>query len=71
MKTKQNVKLLHALQHGAYLTSMEALQAYGIARLASRINELKNLGYNIKKKMIEVECRDGSTVHVAQYYLEV
>lgn len=34
------------------LAGLEALNLYGIMRLASRINDLKKMGYDIKTEMI-------------------
>lgn len=34
------------------MTGLEALNIYGIMRLASRINDLKKMGYDIKTEMI-------------------
>ena len=40
--------ILHDLQAGIRLTSLDALQRHNCFRLAARINELRNKGYDIK-----------------------
>ena len=47
MKLTQNQMILMHLQDYGSITSIEAMQQYGIMRLASRINDLKREGYNI------------------------
>lgn len=39
------------------ITQLEAIREYGIMRLASRIKDLKNDGYSIKKEMVESKNR--------------
>tara|TARA_R110002153_G_scaffold61156_1_gene165053 strand:- start:120 stop:323 length:204 start_codon:yes stop_codon:yes gene_type:complete len=65
MKTKtQAQKILSHLKRGWKITQSDAFHKYGCWRLASRIDDLKKLGFNIDKKMIE---RGGKKF--AQYYL--
>lgn len=51
--------------------SITTLQAFGIgiARLASRVFDLKTKGVPIKREMIEVTNRKGETCRVARYWL--
>jgi hypothetical protein len=51
----------------AYTTSHDALMNLGVARLASRINDLRNDGHPIKTKWVEVTARNGKTVQVKAY----
>ena len=39
------------LKAGGTLTSLEALQQYGCARLASRIDELRRMGFDIETRL--------------------
>lgn len=48
----QNEMVLNHLKGGKTLTSLEALKEYGIMRLASRVDELRELDYEIDTKMI-------------------
>lgn len=54
------------LMQGRSITSMEALSLFGCARLASRINDLKNRGMSIDKKMIVTPLTHK---RVAKYFL--
>jgi len=67
MKTKPTshaAQILSYLQEGGLLTPIEALNNFGCFRLAARISDLRNEGYDIRTKMIEVR---GKTF--AQYRL--
>lgn len=44
--------LIHLIDHEK-ITPMEALNKYGCFRLASRINDLRREGHDIKTKMVE------------------
>jgi len=46
-KTSQNAHILKRLQTGRTLSPIEALIDFRCFRLAARINELRNKGYNI------------------------
>ena len=67
MNQNQTV-LKHLLKKGR-ITSLQAIQLYGVTRLASRINDLKQAGWNIQGDMIPVINRYGQTVYVKQYYI--
>ena len=65
MKTKtQAQKILSHLKRGWKITQIDAFHKYGCWRLASRISDLRNEGFDIRTKMIE---REGKTF--AQYQL--
>ena len=49
--------------------SLEAMQEYGIMRLASRITDLKKAGYPIRREMVSRKNRYGETVSFARYSL--
>lgn len=53
------------------VTQIEALNDLGILRLASRISELRDEGYQIKKEMITVKNRFGENCSIARYRLVV
>ena len=48
----QNAKILSWLQEGNKITQMDALKLCGCFRLASRIYDLREKGWNITKEMI-------------------
>lgn len=60
----QNDQILEHLKLGKSLTSLEALNAFGCLRLASRVNELIKQGYNIVSDRVQ----DGKK-HYSRYYL--
>jgi len=60
-----NGVVLRHLRAGKRITAYQAVQLYGIYRLASRIHELRNKGHAIKS----TEMRDGSR-HWAVYWME-
>jgi len=51
------------------ITSWEAMQEYGIMRLASRITDLKRAGIPIKREMVTQKNRHGESVTFARYHL--
>jgi len=66
----QNEKILKYLQtHKRGLTAMQALDKFGCMRLASRISDLRKIGYVISREMIAVKDRDGDVRYVANYKL--
>lgn len=62
-------KIIRVLEDSGSITSWEAMQEFGIMRLASRINDLKKAGYNIDREMIKSTNRYGETVRYAKYTL--
>lgn len=49
------------------ITPLEALKEFGCMRLASRINDLKNQGYNIVSEKVSIKNRYGKKVSFAKY----
>ncbi len=48
----QTQSILKHMQEVGSITPLEALNKYGCFRLASRINDIKNLGHEVQGKMI-------------------
>lgn len=67
--SSQRAKVLRYLQAGNSLTALQALNRFGCARLASRIDELRQAGLNITTTMIPVKNRAGKLVRIAEYRL--
>lgn len=59
--------ILRNMEDCGSITSLEAIQEYGIMRLASRISDLKNAGYPIRREMVTRQNRYGDTVTFARY----
>lgn len=55
--------------HGS-ITSRAALEALGVTRLAARVNELRNAGYDVQTETIPVPTRTGKKAHVAKYTIK-
>jgi len=65
MKTESQTKQLKKwLKSGKTISPLQALNQLGIYRLASRINELRDEGLDIKTKLI-----NEHPIHYAQYSL--
>lgn len=64
----QNKQLLKRLRKGT-ITQGQALKELAIARLASRINDLRNEGHNIITQMIATKNRNGDPVRIGRYTL--
>lgn len=69
MKTTQCDRILRHLKDYGSITSLEAMHEYGIMRLASRINDLKNMGYKIISITESSKNRYGETIHYSVYML--
>lgn len=65
----QNEKVLRHMEEFGGITPLEAIQEYGILRLASRINDLKRDGILIRREIVQSKNRFGETVHYARYSL--
>ena len=63
----QNERIARHLKLFGKITSAEAMQDYGIMRLASRIHELKKMGFPIEKEMRKSMNRFGEPVTYAEY----
>lgn len=67
MDATQNEVVLSKLRKGP-LTAYEALQHYGISRLAARVCDLRAMGYEIRSQRVEAPSRYG-VAKVASYSL--
>ena len=65
MGLSQADQILEYLKAGNKITPLEALNMFQCFRLGGRIYDLKKLGHDIEKKMIEMP----SGKHVAQYFI--
>ena len=66
----QSERIRRHLSDFGTITSLEAMQEYGIRRLASRISELKKGGLPIRREMVSCRNRYGETTCFARYALE-
>jgi hypothetical protein len=63
--TSQNARILAHMKAGNGITGLEALHRFGCFRLPSRINDIKKMGHDVKREMIEVNGK-----RVARYWME-
>ena len=62
-------RLLEHLKLGLPLTAHKALYGYSCLRLAARMWDLRQMGHQIERRMVEVQTRDGRRARVAEYFL--
>ena len=63
----QKERILRHLEDYGTITQGEAIQDYGIMRLASRIDELRKLGYPIQTEMVKGRNRYDEETRYARY----
>nr|DAN97914.1 MAG TPA: helix-turn-helix domain protein [Caudoviricetes sp.] len=66
----QNEQVLKHLLTYEKITSLEAIELYGIMRLGARIYDLKKQGYPIKTYLRVGKSRNGESMVFAEYRLE-
>lgn len=66
---KQCDLILMQMKKYGSITHMDAEREYGIARLASRINDLRRQGVAIESEIVTGKNRRGETTHYAVYRL--
>lgn len=69
MANTQCERILRHLMDFGTITSVEAMQEYGIMRLASRINDLRKQGYDIITETATGKNRYDELTHWAVYRL--
>lgn len=67
--TQNEAVLRHLLDNGG-ITSLEAMERYGIMRLGARIYDLKKQGYPIKTYLRVGKSRNGESMVFAEYRME-
>lgn len=71
MKATQAERVLAYIEEFGSITQFEAMQDLGVMRLASRISDLKKLGYPIKSEVVAVKNRCDENCYIKRYSLEV
>ena len=69
-KVKQTEKVLRYIEEFGSITSLQAMTDLGVMRLASRITDLKQSGYDIQSRFIYGENRYGEPIKFKEYYIE-
>lgn len=66
----QTDRIIRHIQDYGSITPLEAMQEYGIMRLASRMCDIKRAGYNVRREMVTGKNRYGESTTYARYFLE-
>lgn len=66
----QRDRILRHMKDIGGITQAEAMSEYGVMRLASRISEIKDLGYPVKREWVHNLNRYGEKVTYLKYSLE-
>ena len=69
-KVTQGQRVIRHLKDYGSISTREAMNDYGIMRLASRVSDLKKDGYDIRTRMISDKNRYGEKTSYARYVLE-
>lgn len=62
--------IIHHLKYKGKLTSMEAIDKYGVTRLSDKIHKLRNAGLKIKMENVTKENRFKNNSTYGVYTLE-
>lgn len=68
-KPTQNQRIIDYINEFGSITQIQALADLGVMRLASRISDLKRLGYPVESEMVAVVNRYGEECRVKRYKL--
>ena len=60
-------KILQYIEEKGSITPLDALREFGCMRLASRMCDIKKMGYPVKKEMESAKNKYGEPVHYARY----
>ena len=60
-------RILQYIDENGSITSFDAIREFGCTRLASRICDLKKMGYKFEKTIEISKNRYGDTVHYKRY----
>lgn len=69
MKATQAERVLNYMQDFGSITQLEALKDLGVMRLASRISDLKKMGYPIVSNVEAVKNRYDENCYIKRYRL--
>lgn len=68
-KVKQTDRVLAYMQDFGSITQLDALRDLGVMRLASRISDLRKMGYPIEARTETVKNRYGERASIKRYSL--
>ena len=67
MKITQCDRILKYIEENGSISSLEAMQEFGCMRLASRMCDIKKMGYTVRKETEKARNRYGEPVHYVRY----
>lgn len=67
---KQTERILKYINDFGSITSLQAMQDLGVVRLASRITDLKQAGYEIDSEYVHSKNRYGEPMRYKRYYMK-
>ena len=67
---KQTERILKYINDFGGITSLQAMQDLGVMRLASRITDLKQAGYEIDSEYVHSKNRYGEPMKYKRYYMK-
>lgn len=68
-KVTQSQRVLDYIEEFGSITQLEALRDLGVMRLASRISDLRRMGYRIESKTETVKNRFEENTYIKRYRL--
>lgn len=66
-KLTQCDRIIQYIEETGSITQMDALREFGCMRLASRMCDIKKMGYAVEKRMEKAKNRYGEPVSYARY----
>lgn len=71
MKMTQCERILQYIEENGSITQLDALKEFGCMRLASRMCDIKKMGYPVKREMETAKNRYGEPISYARYTIGV
>lgn len=68
-KVTQRERVLQYIREHGFITSMDAFNKLGCTQVATRILELKGMGYRFRKERIYTKNMYGDDTHYDKYFL--
>ena len=69
-KPTQNQRILDYIDRFGSITQLDALRDLGVMRLASRVSDLRSMGYPIESKREAVKNRFGENSYINRYTIK-
>ena len=66
-RVTQCEKIIKYIEETGSITQLDALKEFGCMRLASRISDIKKMGYPVEMKMEKSKNRYGEPIWYARY----